>query len=427
MEIEAADILINEGGWTVETTSGVSDIVVPAGGFYSVSVHAFFDGSGGRTNLQARIRRTRGTDVVYGIAGTGGYLRGSGTFSVDAAAVKFTQLWQFSSGDKVSVQCVNTADQSIDLDGDESWISIVKIEGKTNVEGGGGGEGSAPDGAGYVYDISETNGGTPPTPTEANSGNLYFNRDVGRLFIPHRDPSPGEPAVATSTLIAAGGSGTGFRGVRHAAPSTSQNGDFYYRIGNHTWKLRTGGFYRPVAWNAIKEGALNSSDTAFFGANDVWLNEVDRLNIATAILENLGTYDGTKDYFFIIGTTFYKIATFTGATDPGFTHDYIPLSKKGDEVAYWYLHGQTERDPTTFPYTQDRANNKIRIRFAQAAPNERFFGWEWGDHFVDGDDVTDLDTGGEPTSTTDHVVFRPAAGIWRLELYISSGITNLPG
>ena len=126
MQIETSDIVINQGGFTVETTNSLSTVEIPEDGLYVIGAHAFLNGSAGRSNPQARIGRTRGSDTVYGIVGTGGYLRSSGTFSGDASSAHLVQPWNLEAGDKVFVQVVNTGDQSLDLDGDQSWISIVR-------------------------------------------------------------------------------------------------------------------------------------------------------------------------------------------------------------------------------------------------------------------------------------------------------------
>ena len=134
MQIESADILINDGGWTVETTGTLSEVVVPDDGVYEVNVHAFINGANSRTVSMARIVRTRSGTAVAGIPATGGYLRGTGTFSGDSSSVSFTQPWEFESGDRVKIQIINVSDDQLDLDGDQSWLGIVKIE-----AGGGAG------------------------------------------------------------------------------------------------------------------------------------------------------------------------------------------------------------------------------------------------------------------------------------------------
>ena len=136
MEIEAADILINQGSFTTTTTTGVTEIGIPEDGDYQVHIHLFVNGSSGRSNPKARIRRTRGATAVYGIEATGGYLRGAGTFSADSSSVQFGQPWSLEEDDTLTVEFINTGDQSLDIDGDQSWIFISKLEGA--VSGGGG-------------------------------------------------------------------------------------------------------------------------------------------------------------------------------------------------------------------------------------------------------------------------------------------------
>ena len=139
MEIASADIRINNGGWTVETESNVSSVVVPEDGTYNVGMHIFLSGAGGRNSPAARISRTRGNAVVYGIVATGSYLRGSGTFAQDSSSIVFSQPWELEEGDKVTVQVIRRASNSLDIDGDQSWIFFEKMFGEVSVTGGGGG------------------------------------------------------------------------------------------------------------------------------------------------------------------------------------------------------------------------------------------------------------------------------------------------
>ena len=285
---------------------------------------------------------------------------------------------------------------------------------------------AAPAGAGYVYDISETNGGTPPTPTEDNSGSLYFNRDVGRLFIPTRIPAPDTPASATTTTIAA--ELTGFRGVLHQNPSVNINGDWYYNRNSHSWRYRaSGSSLQNISFSELKMVAQQGG-VDFFGEDDVWLNEVDRLSVAVGILENLGTYDSAKGYYFVINDTFYKIDTFTAAVNHQYDHDYIPISREGNNVAYWYVHGQTERWPSTFSYTENPSSSRLRMRFSGDAPNEAPRGWPWGVIWVDGSDVSaNIDGSANPATSTNNVVFNLPAGVWSVKGTFMLGAEILAG
>ena len=144
MAIPAAGIRINQGGFAVETAGGVSEVVFPEAGLYSVSVHAEMGGGGGRTNLEARIRHTRGAVVSYGLTATGGYLRGTATLPNDQSSVVFEQPVQILAGDKITIQVINTADLSLPMSGNQSWIYIRREEGRLTVSGSdGGGVGDA--------------------------------------------------------------------------------------------------------------------------------------------------------------------------------------------------------------------------------------------------------------------------------------------
>ena len=127
MEIANSDILINQGGWTVTSSAGVSSIVVPEDGFYQIHIHIFLNGSAGRNVGQARISRTRGSDTVHGLIGTGSYLRGSGTFSGDSSSISFQQPWSLEEDDALTLRIVTVSGISTDLDGSQSWLSVTKI------------------------------------------------------------------------------------------------------------------------------------------------------------------------------------------------------------------------------------------------------------------------------------------------------------
>ena len=148
MAIPAAGIRINQGGFTVETAGTVSEVVFPEAGLYSVSVHAEMGGGGGRTNLEARIRHTRGAVISYGLIATGGYLRGTATLPNDQSSVVFEQPLQILAGDKITIQVINTADLALPMSGDQSWIYIRREEGRLTVSGSdGGGVGDATGGS----------------------------------------------------------------------------------------------------------------------------------------------------------------------------------------------------------------------------------------------------------------------------------------
>ena len=272
-----------------------------------------------------------------------------------------------------------------------------------------------PEGAGYVIDVTEQHGGSPPTASEDNAEHLYYNRDIGKLWVPHRDPAPDTPASATTTTIAA--ETTGFRGILTANPSVNINGDWYYNRSGHSWRYRAeGDRLRNISFSELKLVA-EQGGSLFFGADDVWLNEVDRLSVAVGILENLGTYDSAKSYYFVIGDVFYKIDTFTAAVNHRFNHDYIRLGgPQNFPTAIWYLNNQTSRFPTTFPYTTDPSSSRLRLRWSGDTPNEAPFGWNEPDIWVPGTDVntSDIDTSASPGVLTNNVVFRPNRGTWDL-------------
>ncbi len=313
MLIAQADVLINMGGFRVENTGTTSEVVFAEPGVYTVSAHAFFNGANGRSNPKARIKRTRGGDVAYGIAATGGYLRGTGTFSDDASAVHFLQPLQVEAGDKITIQVINTGNQSLDLDGDQSWLYIVKEEGKLTVEGIGG----------NLVDVTLEH--HPPTATLGDR-NAYIDRSFTppKVWLPHVRPAPDMPPDATSEIIAAGAAG--YRGVHYQAPTASAAGDWFWSTEGHSWKYRAEGRFHNISFAELKAVAMNAAGNApFFAENDVFLNRVLSHRQAAQIIENDGDYDPVRNYYFILGSTFRRVDVFTAAVNNRVLPDYIEL------------------------------------------------------------------------------------------------------
>ena len=313
MLIANADVLINKGGFRVETTGTVSEVVFAEAGLFTVSAHAFFNGAAGRSNPKARIKRTRGADIDYGIAATGGYLRGSGTFPSDASAVHFSQPLQVEAGDKITIQLINTGNLSLDLDGDQSWIYITKQEGKLTVDGLGG----------NLVDVTPEH--HPPTATLGDR-NAYIDRSFTppKVWLPHVRPAPDMPPDATSEIIAAGAAG--YRGVRYQAPTASAVADWFWSTEGHAWKYRAEGRFHNIGFAELKAVAMNAAgDARFFAAADVFLNRVLSHRQAAQIIENDGDYDPARNYYFILGTTFRRVDVFTPAVNNRVLPDYIEL------------------------------------------------------------------------------------------------------
>ena len=271
---------------------------------------------------------------------------------------------------------------------------------------------------GIVVDISEHNGGTPPSPSLTDR-NVYYNRDNPVIYVPHREPRPDTQASATGTYI--GGSNAGFRGSLYSPPATGAVGDFFWHRGSHTWEVRVGTAWTPVSFSELKLQAM-SGGSLYFGADDVFFSEVTSIAVAAAILQNSGTYDAAKGYYMILSGNFAQIATFTAAVNNAYTPSYAVFRPGRDPVAYWYLLNQTEREPTTFPNPSPAIGSTPythRLRFSGTEPNERFFNWPFGDMWVPGSDVDggNIDTGGGPALTSNHVVFQPDPGVWDIAVH----------
>ena len=300
MEIADADIEINEGGFTVETTSNVSEIVIPLTGLYMLGVHMTFGSAASRTTTRGRFKLTRGADVTYGVIATGGYLRGAGTYSGDIASLDFTQPVNLQAGDKLTVQVINQSDDQLNLAGTESFIWLLKEEGPLSANDG------------FVVNVS----GSPPTATAETIRHVY--QDVGhdppKVWIGYQKHDATTPATADSELVAAGGNGTGYRGGSYSSPFPATNGDWFWDRQSHAWQYRSGGRFLQVSFAELKTNAMNSAgDALFFGENDVFLNEVISANQAAGIMDNAGGEEDDVDYWAIIAGSFYEITDFVAA------------------------------------------------------------------------------------------------------------------
>ena len=93
--------------------------------------------------------------------------------------------------------------------------------------------------------------------------------------------------------------------------------------------------------------------------------------------------------------------------------------------AVWWLNGQTERWPSSFPYTVDTANNKLRMRFSTAAAAEAYEGGGEliGDIFT-GVSSDDADTSGAPALSTSRVFFTPPPGRYRLSVVCANTLND---
>ena len=312
MEILNEDIAINQGGFTVETTDNVSSVVVPFDGLYIVSVHMTFRGSSGRTVPRGRLKRTRGSDDTFGTIGTGGYLRGSGTFGGDICSLDFAQPLVLQADDKITVQVTNQANNEIDLVGAESSFYMLKEEGALSINDG------------FVVTVEDG----PPTASEDTIKNIYRTKhNPPKMWVGYQPHEATTPASADSTLITAGANGTGYRGVAYSAPFPATNGDWFWDRSGHSWEYRSGGQFFHVSFTELKTQAMNSAgDALFFGADDVFLSEVFTVAEAAGIIDNAGGVVADRKYWAIVAGTFREITDFVAAVGATDLYDFIEIS-----------------------------------------------------------------------------------------------------
>ena len=290
MEIADADIGINQGGFTVETESNVTEIVVPEAGLYSVHFHVTFErggaADGSRTTPRSRIKRTRGSDVVYGAITTGGYLRGESTYPEDIAAVEIEQPMILMAGDKITLQVVNTTNRELDLVGADSWVYIHREEGPL----------AATDG--FIVDVSATH--HPPTATAETIRHVYkdYSTNPPKLWLGFQAYEHTTPPSVTPDAQAA--AAAGYRGILYQAPAASAADDFFWSRSGHSWKYRAAGRFHNVSFTELK------GEVDFFEDTDVFLNEVTSNQQAAEIIQNDG-YDADVRYFYVRSDVLYRV------------------------------------------------------------------------------------------------------------------------
>ena len=290
MEIADADIGINQGGFTIETTGNVTEIVVPEAGLYSVHFHVTFErggaADGSRTTPRSRIKRTRGSDVVYGAITTGGYLRGESTYPEDIAAVEIEQPMILMAGDKITLQVVNTTNRELDLVGGDSWVYIHREEGPL----------AATDG--FIVDVSATH--HPPTATAETIRHVYkdYSSNPPKLWLGFQAYEHTTPPSVTPDAQAP--AAAGYRGVLYSAPGASAADDFFWSRAGHSWKYRAAGRFHNVSFTELK------GEVDFFEDTDVFLNEVTSNQQAAEIIQNDG-YDADVRYFYVRSDVLYRV------------------------------------------------------------------------------------------------------------------------
>ena len=424
MEIATADISFNNGGFTLETVSNLSTVAVPEDGWYDISGHVFFDGSSGRTNPRIRIGRTRGAATIYGIASTGGYLRGEGTFAADSTGAFISQLWELEAGDKIFLQFINSGDIALDLSGDASWLQMVKREGKLTVSGGGGAN---------ILELEDNE--HLPTPTADTAKYVYRPGKPAQLWIKEEERHSQETGTATQTHILPGSADyADFQGVlNYSPPVTSASlGDYYfdyYYSRRHFYEfafvgpaLTGSNRWVGVAIDDISGDPLGTPDDAT-SSDAVFLGEATGPHAAILLIDP-DDYDATNKYYYVnvAQRRLYLLSAITLPSDPFVSYAYRAMVNPDPtppQTGIWYIHGQTERWPNSFPYTQNPASSRLRMRWSGNAPNETPYGWDMASIWpaaISGS----IDGSANPANTTANVVFTLPAGVWDIEAVIGT-------
>ena len=334
-------------------------------------------------------------------------------FSHDAMTI-----WR-SASNKLRIKSARDSAETIDIWKQELNVSI-------DLEAAPAGEVTLADDEGLVKNVTAV--GHPPEPT-AGDRNIYINKLTGRIWVPHTGYGAGTFAAVTGTIklpVAP------FRGIRYVNPTGVQTaGDFYYNRNSHEWRIRRQGHYYGVTWAELVSSARNSADTEnYFESTAVWLNEVSGNRQAAQIMDNIGNINVQHGYYYTFGGTLYRATIFVAGVERVEIPSYQSFLGGKNPVGWWYVNGQAERFPNSFPYTQDGSGvspTLLRIQWSGNTPDETPFGWDQPVIWVDGDDVDggDIDTGGLPALDTDHVVFQLPAGTWNIHSVLSKEFSAL--
>ena len=245
----------------------------------------------------------------------------------------------------------------------------------------------------------------------------------GRIWMSGNVPVQATPAEGDATDVTVTGR---FRGARLIHPTLPVEHDSYYsyRDGAHHW------------WSYVLDptygGVWSGVDFAFvvarvdaFATGAIWLGEHFDSDAAAAVISN---FDTTKEYYFFSQTrsrvqeiTNSSYVVGVSASTQVRLFSFIAGRHVPPPTGIWYIHGQTERWPSTFAYDVAPQNNRLRIRWTGGAPDENPYGsWEIPDHWVVGADIdNNIDGSSAPVSGTDFIVFSLPAGVYDIEAVLS--------
>ena len=162
--------------------------------------------------------------------------------------------------------------------------------------------------------IDVTNTGLPPL-DEANYRKFFIDHDTPRVWVGHREFTPGTPAQGTFDRYTR----TNYAGEHSSTPSApSLSGSHYYNTTNHSWFLVEGAF--PPRWR-------QSSFRAIFGSNASWLGEQPDDTTAANLVQNFNS--GRRYLYYNTATGHVEelnTTTFVAAVSPDPHYTAEPIS-----------------------------------------------------------------------------------------------------
>ena len=122
--------------------------------------------------------------------------------------------------------------------------------------------------------IDVTNTGLPPLDVD-NYNKIFIDHDTPRVWVGHREFSPGTPAQGTFNRYTR----TNYAGEHSSTPSApSLSGSHYYNTTNHSWFL--------VDLSLLLPRWRQSSFRSIFGSNSAWLGEQPDDPTAANLVQN---------------------------------------------------------------------------------------------------------------------------------------------
>ena len=268
-----------------------------------------------------------------------------------------------------------------------------------------------------------------PTPTATSAKFVYRPGTPAQFWIKEFERHSLVTGSAGQTHILPGSSGyPDFEGVLSGAPpvASASVGDYYfdyYYSRRHFYEFV---FVGPALtganrWAGVEIGSIHGDP---LGPDAVFVGEATGAHAAILMIDP-DEYDATHKYYYVhvAQRRLYLLSNIVLPTNPFTSYAYRALQTTpslSNPTGIWYIHGQTERWPSSYAYTIQPASSRLRLRWSGDAPNEALYGWPAIGDIWPAAISGNIDGSANPANTTANVVFGPAAG--RYDIHATIGI-----